>query len=31
MFRERVSEELRATRDFLVEELDRRAQKHLDA
>ena len=30
MFRERVSEELRAQRDFLVEELERRAQKHLE-
>ncbi len=28
MFRQRVSEELRAERDFLVEELERRAEKH---
>ena len=28
MFRQRVSEELRAERDFLVEELERRAEKN---
>ncbi len=31
MFRERVSEELRSKRDFLVEELERRAAKHLES
>ncbi len=31
MFRERVSEELRSKRDFLVEELERRATKHMES
>ncbi len=31
MFHERVSEELRSKRDFLVEELERRATKHMES